>query len=384
MPFDLEQLYCERSPARSDAARPPRTAILLPSGCLFSASNPNSMETVVRTLAGALDHRNIRIFCCEGATDHDAPGVEVLPADRRHRGVLLEKLRAFDPQVVEHHQQAKRALAMAAALPAAAHLLYRHNALKAPRTRFDAWRYHRRYARMDGFVFVSAAEQALFAARYPRLADRAWAVPNPIDAGPWLAAPEQREPVIAFAGRAMKEKGVDVICAALPSILDRYPDWRAVLMLNDWEHHSHWAAPHVEPLERFGERVLVLRSAPLSEVRRQMKSAAVALTPSIWDEPFGLAAVEAHAAGAALISSGRGGLREASGPHALYLDDVTPQTLSAAIERLILNPSDRLEMARAAQRYVVEVHSPRQRAADLSAIRRLAAARADARNGRRP
>ncbi|MCP6769397.1 glycosyltransferase, partial [Klebsiella pneumoniae] len=84
-------------------------------------------------------------------------------------------------------------------------------------------------------------------------------------------------------------------------------------------------APHLTPLQRFGPRVAVLRSAALDQVREQMKSAAIAVTPSTWDEPFGLTAVEAHAAGAALISSGRGGLREASGDHAHYLEAVTPR-----------------------------------------------------------
>jgi len=349
--------------------RPCRTAILLPSGCYFSASKPNSMETVVRTLAGVLGTDDTRIFCCEGADDHGVDGVETLPSSRNRSRVLLEKLSAFRPEIIEHHQQVKQAVAIASALPDAAHILYRHNALKSPRNALDAWRYNRRYAAMDGFIFVSEAERALFAAAYPRLAERASAVPNPIDIEPWLASPEHREPVIAFAGRAMPEKGLDVICAALPAVLDRHPQWRAVLMLADWDHHHRWAAPHVAPLARYGDRVTVLRSVPLTTVQRQMRAASIALTPSIWAEPFGLAAVEAHAAGAALISSGRGGLREASGPHALYLDEITPQALTTAIEQLIFHPQQRLAMARAAQRYVAVVHTPQRRAADLMRVR---------------
>ena len=353
----------------------PRTAILLPSGCRFSRTNPNSMETVVRTLAGALGNENTRIFCCEGADDHGLPGVEVLPSGPDRRRVLIEKLSAFRPRIIEHHQQVNQAVAITSAIPDTAHVLYRHNALKAPRNPFDAWRYNRRYAAMDGIIFVSEAERATFTNAYPRLGHKAFAVPNPIDIEPWLAAPEYREPVIAFAGRAMPEKGLDVICAALPEVLDRHPRWRAVLMLADWEDYRHWAAPHVATLNRYGDRVTVLRSVPLSTVLRQMQTASIALTPSIWAEPFGLTAVEAHAAGAALISSGRGGLREASGPHALYLDEVTPQNLTAAIERLIFHPLERLAMARAAQRYVATVHTPRRRAADLLGIRRLILAR---------
>lgn len=346
-----------------------RTAILLPSGCRFSAATPNSMETVVRTLVAGMPDQEVRIFCCAGADDHGLPGVEVLPDGPDRLPVLLNRLAAFRPALVEHHQQVKQALRVARALPDAAHVLYRHNALKPARHRLDAWRYNRRYARLDGFVFVSEAERARFAKAYPQAAGRAWAAPNPIDATPWLAPPERREPVIAFAGRAMAEKGLAEVCAALPAILDRHPGWRAVLMLNDWAQHAPWAGPHVAALERYGDRVTVLRSAPLSEVRSRMRSAAIALTPSLWDEPFGLTAVEAHAAGAALISSGRGGLREASGPHAVYLDAVTPETLAAAIHRLIEDGPERIAMARAAQSYVLAAHSPERRASDLLRIR---------------
>lgn len=346
-----------------------RTAILLPPGCLFSEAQPNSMETVVRTMAGVDQGDETRIFCCQGADDVQAPGVDVLPTGRIRMRSLIERLRAFRPDMIEHHQQVKQALAVQKALPETPHLLYRHNALRPPRHPIDRWRYRARYERLDGLVFVSVAERDAFVRTFPDLHDRAFAVPNPINAGAWLASPEDREPVVAFAGRAMPEKGVDVLCAALSAVLDAHPDWRAVLMLNDWDDHARWAARHVAPLERYGDRVEVLKSAPLGEVRRRMQTAAIALTPSVWDEPFGLTAIEAHAAGAALISSGRGGLREASGPHALYVDAVKPKTLAAAMDRLISSPAERLALARSAQAYVLATHTPDRRAAELKAVR---------------
>lgn len=337
------------------------------------------METVVRTLVQASPGADVRIFCYDGATDHGLSNVVVLPAEgARRRAALIDGLRAYRPDVIEHHQQVKQAVFVSSILPEPAHILYRHNALKTPRHGLDSWRYNRRYDWMDGFVFVSDAEKDAFVRAYPRQADRAYSVPNPIDVAPWLGALEHREPVIAFAGRAMPEKGVAAVCAALPTVLDRHPDWRAVLMLNDWDHHHRWASPHVAPLARYGERVKVLRSAPIGQVQAVMKSAAIALTPSIWDEPFGLTAVEAHAAGAALISSGRGGLREASGPHALYLRAVAPNLLVEAMERLILDPGERFRLARGGQRYVAEVHQPWRRAAQLQQVRRTVLAECQA------
>lgn len=345
-----------------------RTAVVMPVGARFCLDQPNSMETVARTLAKA-DTGEVRIFCCEGAGGRDGLSVHALPAANRLKA-LRQALSEYRPDVIEFHQQTQQAVALAQDFPDAAVTLYRHNAVKPPRHFIDRWRYERRYDRMDGLIFVSEAARSDFLKDFPRLEAKAFAVPNPIDVDLWRAPIENRAPVIAFAGRAMPEKGVDLICAALPEVLERHPAWRAVLMLNDWDRHAEWAARHVAPLEPYGDRVEVLKSAPLAEVRRRMRSAAIALTPSVWDEPFGLTAIEAHAAGAALISSGRGGLREASGPHALYVDAVTPQTLAAAMERLITAPDERLALARAGQAYVLATHTPQRRAADLQAVRR--------------
>lgn len=361
----------EVSPVPSSGARV-KTAIVLPPGSRFCRTRPNSMETVVRTLSLAREAwGEVRIFCCEGAEDHGSPfPVQTLPAARGPRLKALEgALRAFGPELIEFHQQVSQAEKLAPRLPGAVSVLYRHNALKTSRNPIDRWRYRGRYRKMDGLVFVSESERRIFLHDFPDMADRAHAIPNPIDAELWRGDVEDRDKVIAFAGRAMPEKGVDLICAALPAVLDRHPDWRAVLMLNDWEMHGAWAQPHVAALERYGERVQVLRSAPLGEVRAVMKRAAIALTPSTWAEPLGLTALEAHAAGAALISSGRGGLREASGPHALYVEDLTAADLGTAIQDLIAAPEDRLALARAAQTYVFETHTPHRRAVELEALR---------------
>lgn len=348
-----------------------KTAIVMPPGSRFCETRPNSMETVVRTLAYASQRKeDIRVFCCEGAEAYGDLPVEPLPSGRKTRlKALYRALKAYQPDLVEIHQQAIQATWVGGWLPDAASILYRHNALKTSDNPIHHWRYRRRYQKVDGIVFVSESERRIFLNDFPGLDDRIHAIPNPINADLWRGNVEDRDRIIAFAGRAMPEKGVDLICAALPTVLDRHPDWRAVLMLNDWEYHDYWARQHVAPLERYRNRVQVLRSAPLGQVREVVKRAAIALTPSTWAEPLGLTALEAHAAGAALISSGRGGLREASGPHALYIEDLTAPNLEAAMERLITRPEERLALARGAQSYVFETHVPARRAAQLDALR---------------
>lgn len=346
-----------------------KIAVVLPPGCHFSLSQPNSMETVVRTLAQGDRDAEVRIFCCDSDNDHGDLPVQVLPGRKKRMAALEQALEDFQPDVIEFHQQLKQAVRVARRFPRATRFLYRHNAIKSPVNLLDKWRYDHRFKQMDGLIFVSESGRRDFLNDFPSQEQKTFAVPNPIDVDLWHAPVENREQVIAFAGRAMAEKGVDLICAALPAVLERHPDWRAVLMLNDWETRGDWAEPHIAPLAHYGERVTVMKSAPLAQVRAVMQKAAIALTPSTWAEPLGLTALEAHAAGAALVSSGRGGLREASGPHALYVDDLTPDGLQAAIETLIAAPAQRLAMARAAQDYVTRVHTPKSRAHQLRQLR---------------
>lgn len=346
-----------------------KTAIVLPPGCQFSVARPNSMETVIRTLAGASREETITVFCDAGADHHDLP-VEVLPSGRRRSAALISALKAFEPDVIEFHQDARFAAPLARKFPDAVRVLYRHNDVRPPRNALAGWRYRRRYAPFEGLIFVSKASCNAFTTSFPDLAGKAFVIRNPIDARLWFARPERREKLIVFAGRAIPEKGLHLLCQALPSVLARHPEWRAALFLSDWGKHADWATPHVERLLSLSDRVVVHRQAPLADVRAATQRAAIAVTPSVWAEPLGLSALEAHAAGACLASSGRGGLREASGPWARYVEPLDDTTLADAIEQLILAPDERLRLARGGQTFVADVHSPGIRALELRDLRR--------------
>ena len=72
-------------------------------------------------------------------------------------------------------------------------------------------------------------------------------------------------------------------------------------------------------LQPVADRVTMEFDQTLPTVRERLQEAAIAIVPSKWEEPFGRTALEAHAAGCAVISSGTGGLKEVSGRHAMFL-----------------------------------------------------------------
>lgn len=339
----------------------------------MSRRTANSMETVAHTLR---EHsrlkRDVRIVCDTGAVDPLAGDLITVPAglDKARRAdAVADALRALAPHYIEYHQQLESSASLARRFPLMINVLYRHTRIKRPRGAIDRMRYEARLYAFDRLVFVSEAACAEFLTDYPRFAGRVSAICNPIDSAAWRGDPDRRESLILFSGRAMKEKGLEPFCAALETVLDRFPDWRGALMLGDWGKHGGWAEPVIQKLDRFGDRVEIHRSAPLSEVMAMTRRAAIAVSPSFVAEALGLTALEAHAAGAALVSSGRGGLREASGPHAVYVDPPEATGLAAAMTDLILDPKSRVEMARQAQIRVAEVHSAEARSSQLDDLR---------------
>ena len=350
-----------------------RIAVVMPRGSRMSRSQPNSMETVATALlASSRLKTRTRVICDAGASDPVLSGLVAMPeglGKSRRASAVARTLEAMNPEYIEYHQQLESSAALARRLPGRTHVLYRHTRIKPSRGLIDRLRYGARLAAFDRLVFVSEAARAEFAADYPRFADRASAICNPIDVGAWTADPADRDKLIVFSGRAMAEKGLEPLCQALEVVLDRFPDWKAALMLGDWDRHADWAQPRLAPLERFGDRVAIHRSASLAEVQAMTKRAAIAVTPSFVAEALGLSALEAHAAGAALISSGRGGLREASGPHAVYVEDPQAPALVEALTALITDPERRLALARAGQAFVAATHTPAVRSAQLDDLR---------------
>lgn len=339
-----------------------RIAVVMPRGCTMSMDRANSMETVARTLAETSRWKgSLKIICDEGPGSVPHLDLLTVPADlgkTARTEAVARAIAAFDPDIIEYHQQLGPAEILARRFADRINVLHRHTRIKPPSNPLDRHRYRRRLSAFDRLIFVSQAARREFAADYPMLAERASVICNPLDMSAWKSPAGPRENLILFSGRAMADKGLDTFCSALGTVLDQRPDWGGALLLGDWDRHADWAAPHVEALTRFGDRVEIHASAGMDQVRAVTRRAAIAVTPSRVAEALGLTALEAHAAGAALISSGRGGLTEASGEHALYRDPDDSVGVAEAMLSLIDQPEVRLRLTRAAQAHVETAYTP--------------------------
>lgn len=184
-------------------------------------------------------------------------------------------------------------------------------------------------------------------------------IPNGVDARSLRVgsgtAPESPKgpggPVIAFLGRLVPEKGVQVIIEALPMIRESHPG--AVLAVAG-------RGPFEEELKKLAsqhgvaDHVIFIGFVDDTGRNRLLAQASVAVFPSIY-EPFGIVALEAMAAGTPVLVSDTGGLAEiiSHGIDGLKVPPGRPDQLARYVVELLDHPALAQRLGRKAHRKVV-------------------------------
>ncbi|MEO7000414.1 MAG: glycosyltransferase [Ktedonobacterales bacterium] len=123
-----------------------------------------------------------------------------------------------------------------------------------------------------------------------------------VDAIPFGAAPVAgRAQYVLYAGRITPEKGVE-------DALTIAAETNYTLLLAGAIYDQAYFTERVAP--RLTQRAVYLGPVPRKRLWELMAGATATLCPAQWDEPFGLVACEAQAAGAPVIGYVRGGLVE--------------------------------------------------------------------------
>lgn len=328
----------------------PRIAIVLPPKESFAPPTAGAVAEVARLLAppGALVLGSPPVEAPFAVPDFRAvrpgwwpPG----PAPLRYAAAVSRVLDGFAPDAVDVHNRPDIAAALARRLAPCPVSLFLHNDPATMRGPAPA-----SLMRALAAVFcVSAWVRDRFVAGLaPEAAARVHVLGNPIDLSA-LPPPAPRRELILFAGRAVADKGADVFVAACGRALPELPGWRAELVGADRFRADAPDTPFLRALRpaAAGAGVVLAGHLPRTQVQARMAEASIVVVSSRWAEPFGLVALEAMAAGAALIATGTGGLGELTEGVARRIPPGDTPALAAAIIALARDPARRAAMGEA-------------------------------------
>lgn len=142
---------------------------------------------------------------------------------------------------------------------------------------------------------------------------------------------------IAYFGRLVPEKGVDLLINALEG-LQQFP-WK--LMMDDFDEYASDYAQHVKKLlhESGIENRVVFISPSHFEIGGYMNAADIVVVPSIataaWKEQYGRVAAEAMACGRTVIASDSGALPELLNNHGILFPEGNVDALKKILSNII-------------------------------------------------
>ena len=363
----------------SGTARRLKVFYVMPRAMYFGAAQATSIDLCVRDLIKASRFaRSAHVIAeavqdaFEGAALHPFPR-SAMSATRSRAQYVAALAGAHKPDVILVQQHLPTASAIARRCPEVRVVLQTHNFQKADYAAGSLKDWLRRgykrarYKRLAGLIHVSEACRRAFTANWPDIALPQAVVHNGLDFAEWTPT-EARAREIVFAGRCVADKGaLEAAQAALRALAVR-PDWTARFILSAVPENAVFFEAVRSALAPLGTRARIDVQRPFPEVKAAYETAMIALVPSKVSEAFGRTALEAHAGGAGLISSGIGGLREVSGPSALYLPDVTADAIAAALGTLIDTPDLCARLARDGAAWVRERFSIESQAARLDSF----------------
>ena len=132
---------------------------------------------------------------------------------------------------------------------------------------------------------------------------------------------------IVFTGKLNSSKGYDLFGEAIIKILNKFPDWKAIVAGN-------------EPREKYNfkhKNLKIYPWLPHKKILDLYKHSSISIVPSRWEEPFGRTAMESAAYGCATITSQKGGLLETF-DNDLFLNKLSANEILKKISFLIKNP----------------------------------------------
>ena len=200
-------------------------------------------------------------------------------------------------------------------------------------------------------------------------------IPNPYDERLFREIPGvERTRELAFLGRLVSDKGVDILLDAL-ALLARDGIAPRLSVIGDGPERPRLAA-QARRLGLAGS-VGLLGTRTGEELARLLNEHRILVVPSRYREPFGLVAIEAIACGCVVVGSSGGGLPEAIGPCGRTFPNGDATALARVLAGLLADPAAVAELRPGAAGHL----APHRAAAVAAAYERALAGAVGGRGG---
>jgi len=168
----------------------------------------------------------------------------------------------------------------------------------------------------------------------------------------------KKEKIIIFSGKLNKSKGFDLFSESIIPILNKYNDWKAIVVGS-------------EPRENIRinhQNVKFVGWLSFANTFKYYKKSSIAIVPSKWEEPFGRTAMETAACGCLTIISDRGGLKETFNVQKeLIIKNLNSKYLIKLISKCI-NKKDYLRKIQL-ENFKNQIHNIKDKVSQLDKIR---------------
>ena len=128
---------------------------------------------------------------------------------------------------------------------------------------------------------------------------------------------------------------------AIREICRNYQDWEFKIIgtpkAGEKKLNLSYAKNLIDNFESFSNNTEYLGFIPNAQVKSILEKTSILVVPSIWQDPFPLAALEGICSGAAVIASNVGGITEMLNDTGYLIDEINEAKLQNAINSLITN-----------------------------------------------
>jgi glycosyltransferase involved in cell wall biosynthesis len=191
-------------------------------------------------------------------------------------------------------------------------------------------------------------------------------IPNPYDSAvfiqPTTLSPDRD---LIFVGRLVSEKGVDLLLTGMKYL---QPPWNTARLTIIGDGPQRASLQSQTTKSGLAPRVNFLGTLDPHGVARELRRHKILVIPSLYEEPFGVVALEGASSGCLVLGSDGGGLPEAIGPAGTLFRRGDPVDLASQLMRLLQVDSELPWQRQAAIADHLKRHYPAQIASEYLKI----------------